>query len=171
MRIIAVPMKTLYIMRHAKSSWADAAIADFDRPLNDRGAMAAPLMGQFISEKGVSPSVILSSPAVRARQTARLFRDAGKFTAEIEFVESIYEASEQTLCHIVSEIEDSLERVMLVGHNPGVEGFIGYLTGQIEPMPTGAFAVIELSIGKWLQIDVGCGVLKTVYRPKSLNLE
>ena len=159
-------MKTLLISRHAKSSWADAALADFDRPLNERGLRAAPFMGELMLRKGFSPAIILSSPAVLARTTAELLKQSGSLEAEIRFDHRIYEASPQSLRNVVAEFDDSIESAMLVGHNPGIEGFIRFLTGQLEPMPTAALAVIDLYVDKWRAIDDGCAELKSVFRPK-----
>jgi phosphohistidine phosphatase len=162
-------MKTLYLMRHAKSSWDDASLSDFERPLNDRGLRTAPVMGKLMREKGFEPSVILCSPAERARQTALLVKDASGFSQEIQFDDRIYEASPHSLAQVVSEIDDPNKSAMLVGHNPGMEGFIRYLTGDLEPMPTTALAVIVLNIDKWDEIKDRCGDLQEVFRPKELK--
>jgi phosphohistidine phosphatase len=110
-------MRTLYIARHAKSSWTDPQLADFERPLNERGLAAAPFMGKFMRDSGHVPDKIVSSPATRARQTAELFKEGGSFTPEIEFDGRIYEASPRAWREIVSELPDSAKDVMLVGHN------------------------------------------------------
>lgn len=162
-------MKTLFILRHAKSSWSDPDLADFDRPLNDRGERTAPFMGELMRKNAFSPSVILSSPAIRAKQTALLVKEAGNLDAEVRFDERIYEASPQGLRQVVSEIDEAYETAMLVGHNPGMEGFIRFLTGHLEPMPTAALAVVDLQIDMWNKIDDGIGELQTVYRPKDLS--
>ena len=159
-------MKTFFILRHAKSSWSEPDLADFERPLNGRGTKAAPFMGKLMASKGYSPSVILSSPAVRAKHTALLVKDAGRLDAELRFDDRIYEASPQGLRQVVSELDDEYMSAMLVGHNPGIEGFIRFLTGQLESMPTAALAVIELDIDNWHEIDDGCGELRTIIRPK-----
>ena len=159
-------MKTLFILRHAKSSWSDPDLADFDRPLNDRGERAAPFMGELMADKGFAPDVILSSPAVRARQTALLVKDAGGFLSDLVFDDRIYEASPHSLRQVVSEIADSFPSAMLIGHNPGIEGFIRFLTAKNEPMPTAALAVMELDIDSWNEVNDGCGELKDIYRPK-----
>ena len=161
-------MKRLFILRPAKSSWTDIDLADFDRPLNDRGLQAAPFMGRYIAEQGYMPDAIVSSPAKRARETAGLVKENSGFVPDIRFDERIYEASPNTLREVASELPDQVNSAMLVGHNPGVEGFIRYLTGQIEPMPTAALAVIELEIDSWDQIDHLTGRLVTVIRPKTL---
>ncbi|MEQ1923240.1 MAG: histidine phosphatase family protein [Pyrinomonadaceae bacterium] len=162
-------MKTLYLLRHAKSSWDDTTQTDFERPLNPRGLKAAPLMGEFIAKKGLEPSVIVSSPAMRAKTTARLIKDAGSLSAEIVFEKSIYEASPNALRQVVSEIDHEHASVLLVGHNPGMESFIQYLTGELEPMPTAALAVIELMVEKWAEINDRSGNLLGIYRPKELT--
>ncbi|MEO6051216.1 MAG: histidine phosphatase family protein, partial [Pyrinomonadaceae bacterium] len=162
-------MKTLFILRHAKSSWSEPDLSDFERPLNERGLRAAPFMGELMGKNGFQPSVILSSPAVRAKQTAQLVKKSGNLDADIRFEHRIYEASPQSLRQVVSEIDDSYESAMLVGHNPGIEGFISFLTGSLEPMPTAALAMIELNVGKWNVIDDGCGESQNIFRPKNLT--
>ena len=159
-------MKTLYLLRHAKSSWNDPIQTDFERPLNERGMKAAPFMGEMMAKKGFEPSVIVSSPAMRAKTTASLVRDVGSFSAEIIFEKNIYEASPNALRQVVSEIDDYHASALLVGHNPGIEGFIRYLTGHLEPMPTAALAVIDLDISKWHEINDGCGTLRQIFRPR-----
>lgn len=162
-------MKTLYLLRHAKSSWDDPAQTDFERPLNGRGMNAAPFMGELMAKKGFEPSVIISSPAMRAKTTSMLVKEAGQFSAEIIFDKSIYEASPNALRQVVPEIGDDHASALLVGHNPGIESFIRYLTGDLEPMPTAALAVIGLEIAKWDEVNDGCGKLLAVYRPKELT--
>ena len=158
-------MKTLFVLRHAKSSWDDPALSDFDRPLNDRGKNTAPFMGGIMSERGFKPEKILASPAVRARETARLAKEGGKLEAEITHDEHIYEASPQALAQVVASVDDAHGSVMIVGHNPGMEGFIRLLTGRLETMPTAALAVIDLDIESWQDIANG-GKLRHLIRPK-----
>ncbi len=159
-------MKTLFIVRHAKSSWAAADLADFERPLNDRGIKAAPFMGELMVKHGFQPYVILSSPAIRAKSTALLLKKAAQFEAEIRYEHRIYEASPNSLRQVVTEIDNAYNSALLVGHNPGIEGFIRYLTGQSEAIPTAALAVIDLNVGSWDTIGDGCGDLKRIFRPR-----
>lgn len=159
-------MKTLYLLRHAKSSWKDPALADFDRPLNERGRRAAPFMGRLAKERGLTIDVIRSSPAKRARDTAELFCSSLGFDVEILHDEQIYEATPGTLLHVVSETDDRVEYLLLVGHNPGMEALIRLLTHRIEPMPTAALAVIEIPIGHWAELAPGTGTLTAVLRPR-----
>ncbi len=159
-------MKTLYLLRHAKSSWDDPNLADFDRPLNERGLAAAPFMGDLIASKGYGPSIILSSPAERANQTAQIVKGYAPNETAIQLDDRIYEASPRGLKQVVSELADSIDSVLLVGHNPGIEGFIRYLTGAVEAMPTAALAVIDLNIDSWRSLNDACGTVRAVYRPK-----
>jgi len=153
-------------MRHAKSSWDDSDLADFDRPLSDRGEAAAPFMGELIAARGLAPEEIVSSPAKRALQTATLVKESGGIEAPIRLDERIYEAGAQTLKQVASEFRDELDIMMMIGHNPGFEGFVSFLTGRQESMPTAALAVIDLDIDKWSDVKNGEGDLIEVIRPK-----
>lgn len=159
-------MKNLYVLRHAKSSWGDASIADFDRPLNARGLRTAPFMGELAARHGLKPDLIVSSPARRAEQTASLFKEAAKFDCPLRFDERIYEASPQTLYAVISEIPANIDSLLLIGHNPGFEFIVAILTGHPQPMPTAALAVISLEIEKWSDIAPQTGTLDNIYRPK-----
>ncbi len=159
-------MKKLYILRHAKSSWDQPGLADFDRALNHRGLIAAPFMGELIAIKDYLPDLIISSPAKRARQTAVIVKESSGANAELKFDERIYEASPQELRQIVSELSEEINSAMIVGHNPGIEGFINFLTGNQEPMPTAALASITLNIDKWSDLSADCGELQEIIRPK-----
>ena len=162
-------MKTLLVLRHAKSSWDDASLSDFERPLNDRGKSAAPAMGKAIKRHGFEPDLILSSPAVRARETARLAKESSGSAAEIEHDNRIYEASSKTLTKVLSEVDNRFETVMIVGHNPGMEGLVQALTGKSERMPTAALAVIDLDISDWSKVGDASGKLRELMRPKDLQ--
>ncbi|MEO7673790.1 MAG: histidine phosphatase family protein [Pyrinomonadaceae bacterium] len=158
-------MKTLYILRHAKSSWNEPSIADFDRPLNERGRNAAPFMGELMALKSLRPDLIISSSAKRAMQTAVLVKESSGSNATIQYDEKIYEASPQTLSAVISQIGEDIESVMIVGHNPGIEGLINHLTGKLEAMPTAALAAVSLDIPAWSRIDANCGRLNFIIRP------
>ena len=100
-------MKTLLLMRHAKSSWDDASLDDFDRPLNDRGRAAAPFMGGLLRRENLVPDIVVSSPARRARETAGLVKDAAGIVPDIRLDDRIYEAAAQTLATVASELDDA----------------------------------------------------------------
>ena len=159
-------MKTLYLLRHAKSSWDNAFMSDFQRPLNPRGNRTAPFMGELIKKRKLRAEIIVSSPAERAKETAILVKEAADMSAEIVFDRRIYEASPNGLRKVVSGLKDKYLSAMLVGHNPGLEGFIHSLTGRQEPMPTAALAIIELEIDKWDHLADNCGQVVSVIRPK-----
>jgi phosphohistidine phosphatase len=159
-------MKTLYLLRHAKSSWTEDGLADFDRPLNARGLKAAPFMGSLIADKGLVASIAISSPAKRAWTTAELVKEAGGASSEIRLDDRIYEASPQMLRRVVAEVDDEHDSALIIGHNPGLEGLIYFLTGTLEPMPTAALAVISLDISSWADVDASVGDVVRVYRPR-----
>lgn len=159
-------MKHLYLLRHAKSSWDDHSLPDFDRPLNARGKRAAPFMGRLMTERGLLPDAVISSPAKRAASTAELVTQAGGWARSIALEQRIYEASPQTLVNVISELSPYVGSALIVGHNPGMEGLVRYLTGRLEPMPTAALAVIDLQIDSWDATSDGCGLLKALFRPR-----
>ncbi len=113
-----MPRKTLYIARHAKSSWDDMTLSDFERPLNKRGERDAPFMAQLLKDKGIQPDLILSSPANRAKSTAEIYHET--LGGELRFDERIYEATAMSLFYLVQEAFETYDSVMLVGHNPGL---------------------------------------------------
>lgn len=156
-------------MRHAKSSWDNSSLSDFERPLNDRGMEAAPKMGRVLEELSDEPDKVISSPANRAKQTAELVKKAGGFSVEIDFDPRIYGASVSELLEVVSEIGDNFETALLFGHNPGFENLVRVLTGELETMPTAALAWIELDIDNWNETLPDCGTLVELIRPKDLN--
>lgn len=162
-------MKTLLLLRHAKSSWDDAAARDFDRPLNKRGTKAAPLIGRYMRKRRVKPDEVISSPAVRARQTAELVVEAAGIGAEIRYDERIYEASTDDLMSVVAEIEDEVETVLLIGHNLAIEQFLERLTGEVHHMPTAALARISLKPEGWGEVRDRAGKLDWIVKPKELE--
>ncbi len=163
-------MKRLLLMRHAKSSWDAGGLADFDRPLNDRGLRDAPRMGQHLREQKLRPGLVLSSPAERARQTAALVVEAARFkSARLRHDERIYEADAARLIEVVTQLEEDAETVLLVGHNPGMEQLLQLLTGETRRMTTAAVALVALDIEKWSKAREHSGRLEWHVRPKELQ--
>lgn len=162
-------MKKLFLLRHAKSSWEDHGLSDFERPLNERGLTAAPFMGETMRSRELLPDVIIASPAKRAKQTAELVRSAALIDSELLFDGRIYAASTSELLEVVLELENDFNIAMMVGHNPGFENLVRVLTGEFEIMPTAALALIDLQIEQWRDIAPGSGNLQSVLRPKELN--
>jgi phosphohistidine phosphatase len=162
-------MKRLLLMRHAKSSWGDASLADFERPLNERGRKAAPLVGRFMRGQKLRPDLILCSPAERARQTAALVAEAAQFAAPLRYDERIYEATPARLAEVVSQAEEAADELLLVGHNPGLEGLLELLAGESRRMPTAALARVALDVEKWNRVREGVGRVELFVRPKDLE--
>lgn len=161
-------MKTLFVLRHAKSSWDHPHLSDFDRPLNGRGEKAAPAMGEFMREKGLVPEVVIASPAKRARMTAERASAGGEFEAQIIFDDRIYGAGASSLVYVISGIDDRYGSAMIVGHNPGFEMLVRALTREGGRMPTAALAVIDLGIDKWSEVESGAGTLRGLFLPREI---
>lgn len=161
-------MKTLLLLRHAKSSWKDTSLQDFDRPLNGRGRKAAEMVARFIRKQRVAPDLLLSSPAIRARETIETVIKAAKLSAELRYDQRIYEAGPLRLLEIVSQIEEERGTVLLVGHNPGMEELLQLLTDRPEHMTTGTLAKIDLKADKWSKVLEQKGTLDWIVKPKKL---
>lgn len=142
-------MKTLLLMRHAKSSWKHPELPDQDRPLNKRGEKDAPHMGKYIREKELVPQLILASPAKRVTQTVDEMLKKMNFKGKVEYVNSLYLAEPAAYLSTLQSVDDKYERVMVVGHNPGLEGLLQILSGQVESLPTAAIAHLVLPIEHW----------------------
>lgn len=163
-------MRTLLLLRHAKSSWRHADRPDHDRPLNGRGKRDAPRMGQLVRAEGLAPDCLISSPARRARKTAARVRRAAGCAGEIVIDEDLYPGSVGALVGVIRRVPDEAAIAMLVGHNPGLEDFIAELCHAYSSMPTAAVARIELPIDRWEEIDRSVrGRLVEVWRPRDLT--
>jgi phosphohistidine phosphatase len=168
-------MKTLYVLRHAKSDWGDESLRDFDRPLNERGRKAAKAMGREMHERGIEPDLVLSSPAVRAKQTLERVQEG--FGQDFEAVEDrrIYAAQPNTLIDLVRSAPAGANRLMVVGHNPGLQQLVLALTedGDLrdeaaEKYPTAALAEISFDVREWADVAPGTGRLASLLRPRDL---
>jgi len=157
-------------MRHAKSSWGDGSLADFDRPLNERGLKAAPLVGRFMRKQKLRPDLILCSPAERARQTVSLVVEAAGLGVPLRYDERIYEATSARLVEVVSQIEEDAGEAMLVGHNPGLEVLLERLTGESRRMPMAALARVALDVEKWSKVRDGAGRVELFVKPRELTV-
>ena len=161
-------MKLLTLARHAKSSWKQLDLEDFARPLNRRGKRDAVFMGQRLAAIGFLPDAILSSPAKRARSTARrLAKEIGYPKSEVAFEESIYHAPLERLLGLVKELDDTLAHVALVGHNPGFTELSGFLSqDDIGDVPPCGVVRLQLAVSSWLEVDGNCGRLLDFDFPK-----
>ena len=163
-------MRTLYLLRHAKSSWKDEKLRDFDRPLKGRGRKAAEQIGQVLAEEKLKAPFVISSPAARARETTELVLESAELKIKPRFEERIYEADVRTLLEVVQSIPDSSKTVIMVGHNPGFENLLNYLTGDSRHMPTCALAKIEFDVASWSEVsEEETGRLEMFVTPKELE--
>ena len=163
-------MKSLILLRHAKSSWAEPGISDHDRPLNDRGKRDAPRVGEVLIERGLSPGLVLSSSAKRARKTAQKLLDASGLDVELRLLDEFYLAAPQVYIRELQALPDDLQQVLVVGHNPGLEELVRALVGRHEHLPTAALVLIELPIQSWSELRLGTvGALDWVWTPSGAD--
>jgi phosphohistidine phosphatase len=163
-------VKTILLMRHAKSSWKDKNIKDRKRPLGKRGKRNAPQMGELIKEKELIPQIILSSSAERAKQTSELFSKGSGFQGETKYIDSLFMAEADEYIKALRALPDDIERVMVIGHNPGLESLLPLWTGQIEALPTSAIAYLVAPIQHWGDLNKDSKLdLVEIWRPKELG--
>ena len=150
-------MKTLYLVRHAKSSWKFPELDDFDRPLNKRGKRDAPMMGERLQQRGIVPDMIISSPAKRAKKIAQSIAQAvGVDPSAIQYDNAVYEASSETLLTIIGAVDDGASTLMLVGHNPELTVLANRLTTHyIDNVVTSGIVAIEFSVDRWSEVKDG----------------
>jgi phosphohistidine phosphatase len=172
-------MLTLSLLRHAKSSWSDPRLKDFERPLNDRGETAAPRMGAFMARRGLAPDLILCSTAVRARQTLNLVLPHLKGAPAVTYENALYLASSATMLKRLQKVPAGVSHSMIVGHDPGMQtlavelaraGNADDLASLAEKFPTAGLAVIVFDVDAWPDVHWGGGRLKLFMAPKRLQL-
>ena len=162
-------MKTLLILRHAKSSWKYKNLPDHERPLNRRGVTDAPRMGRVLHRAGLTPDRIVSSTAVRAQSTARLVGLACGYDGGITLREDLYLSGLKAYLEIMRQLPAEVDRAMIVGHNPTAEELVHLLTGRDVRMPTAALAHVELELGDWSELNAdAAGTLRNLWRPRDL---
>ena len=161
-------MKTLFLLRHAKAENLASGVTDLKRTLNERGQREAKAVGAFLKKQNVKFDLVLCSPAVRVRETTELVLAAAELTVDVRYDERIYEAGPLRLWELISEIDEDVSAVLVVGHNPGMEELLTILTGRNEQMATGTLAKIDLDVDQWrnvLQDKVGAGTFDWIVRP------
>ncbi len=170
-------MKTLFLLRHAKSSWSEPGLADFDRPLSERGRRAAPLIARHLARGGPLPDLILCSAARRTRETLALMLPGLARDAVVRIESGLYGADAATLLGRLQRIETAVDCVLLIAHNPGIEDLAaGICGGGPEPMrrrmdekfPTAALAAFALDAARWSSLREGAAVLTGFVLPKDL---
>lgn len=165
-------MKKLFLVRHAKSSWDNPDIDDFDRPLNERGEKDAPHMAKLVRQREVFPDRMISSPAVRALTTCQVFAKALDFDQrKIETIDRLYHASSGTWFKILQSLKehkgDKEDIALVFGHNPGITEFANeLLNAHIDNIPTCGIVTATLNIDQWSDLSPGCGNLNSFDYPK-----
>lgn len=162
-------MRELLILRHAKSSWKDTGLSDHDRPLNGRGRRAAPRMGELLLAEQILPEHVLCSTAKRARATAKRAMRAAGYEGEIEHLPELYLASPAEILDVLATIPDRYARILVVGHNPGMESLVARLTGQHHAFPTAALAHVSLDVDHWREAPEAHGGLLGFWVPRELE--
>lgn len=162
--------KTLFLVRHAKSSWDDAGLDDRQRPLNGRGKVEAPRMGKHLAGYKIKPELIYSSPAVRALKTAeKIAKELGFKKSDVVVNEGIYTFDGGNLADVIKELDDKYDTVMLVGHNPAITALANEISDAgIDNIPTCGVALIEFDVRKWKDAARGGGRLVEFDYPKKL---
>lgn len=164
-------MKTLYLARHAKSSWKHPELDDFERPLNKRGHRDAPVIGQILKNLKVSPDLIISSPAMRAAATAKIIAKAiGYPSKHIVYDKQIYLADEASIFEVIKNIDNSVVKAMIFGHNPVLTVMANVIADYpVSNLPTCAVFCADLNISSWDKVKEKCGKFKLFEYPKKYS--
>ncbi len=160
-------MKTLYLMRHAKSSWKQPELSDFDRPLNKRGKRDVPFIAKLLRDMGVKPDVIMTSPTMRALSTAKILTEELKYPREkIVVNDLLYEGGKEELVEVIRATDRTIGKLMMVGHNPALTEVVNYFSPGVENIPTCGIVCLEFNLDSWKQVDQNRGKLKFFEYPK-----
>lgn len=163
-------MKTLLILRHAKSSWKHEDLADHDRPLKKRGKRDATRVGLFLAEQELVPHLIISSTAKRARKTAKRVAKACVYEGEIVLERALYRSGPMGYIRVLQGLDDDYHRVLVIGHNPGFEVLLEVLTGETRWLPTAALAHVGLPVDRWAEVrEYLGGDLVDLWTPKQVK--
>ena len=162
--------RRLLVLRHAKSSWAESHTDDWERPLNDRGRRDAPAMGHLLRRLSLLPDLIITSDAVRAETTARMVAEAAGYTGRIVLSPSLYLATPDAMIDVLRAAPEPAARaIMIVAHNPGLEGLVAQLTGAHVTLPTAALVNLALPVDDWSGLDRSTdATLIDIWRPAEL---
>lgn len=172
--------KRLILLRHAKSAWDNPSIPDFERPLSKRGRMAAPIMGAYLARTGMVPDLVLASSARRAIETLDLVSAGWPSKPPVRKLKSLYRAMPREMLRRIQAVGREPDRVMVVGHNPGIADLANWLCADGNPeqrgglarkFPTGAIAVLEFDAEDWGEVDAETGRLVDFAAPKQIEQE
>jgi phosphohistidine phosphatase len=158
-------MKTLHLLRHAKSDWSDSSIDDFARPLSRRGKRARKVIARHVA--GWQIDLVVSSPAVRAKTTAKPLIDV--LGCPVRYDDTMYGADADDLLEITRRLPENISSVIFVGHNPSMEEFTALLCGSSPRYPTGAIGTLELGVEHWSGATPGCASLTVLVTPAQLT--
>jgi phosphohistidine phosphatase len=171
-------MRTLILFRHAKSSWADSSLDDFDRPLNGRGRKTAPMMASWLREEGLVPDLALVSAARRTIETWQAMARILEAPVVHRIEPDLYLASPDRILTVIGSVDDAVRTLLVLGHNPGTEDLAGLLAAadggkanrrMREKFPTASAAVIDFAEGGWSGVRAGAGRLRAFQRPRDLD--
>jgi phosphohistidine phosphatase len=163
-------MKTLFLLRHAKTIPAAPGMPDFDRALTPQGEVEARQVGEYIRRRHLKIDQVISSPAVRAKQTIGAVIEAAGLSPAVSYDRRMYEADPQLMLDIVTEVDSSQDSILMVGHNPALEQFVRGLTGRAESMSAASLARLESEVTTWTEVGPGNCELKLLANPSDLQL-
>lgn len=161
-------MPPLMLLRHAKSDWNAEYGADRERPLNKRGVRSARAVGKFVADYGLVPDLALTSPAVRAADTVHIAASTGGWKTRIVTVSGLYGADPSYVLHVIRRVEDT-RRLMVVGHEPTMSGFLERMSGSYLRVPTGTLASMIVRSTRWADVGWGTAELELFVRPRLLT--
>lgn len=166
-----VPLRNLLIMRHAKSSWADETLTDYERPLNKRGQRDAPRMAAVLRDAGLIPDWVIASSANRAQATGRLVVDyLDSPGLDCQTTRDLYHAPPESYLEYLSLLGDNHQTILMIGHNPGIEQLVYHLSDRYEAMPTAAIAWFQFETDNWAALETRQpDNLRVVWRPKEID--
>lgn len=162
-------MKTLFLLRHAKSIPAAPGLLDFDRTLTPQGEADARQVGEYIQRRQLKIDQVISSPAIRAKQTTGAVMQAAGLNSEVYYDRRMYEADPQLMLDIVSEVDSNQDSILMVGHNPAMEDFVRGLTGRVESMSAASLAQLDCEVTQWTELGPGKCELKLLAKPSDLR--
>ena len=164
--------KTLMLLRHAKSSWKDKHLKDFDRPLKKKGEETAELIGKILAHDELLPDIIFSSPAKRAKETVEIVNKHAGYKGSTQYIDALYMGEPSDYIQALRELPDQVNRVMVVGHNPGLEALLQLLEGKVNVLSTGALASLDLELTHWSDLNPSTvGKLTKFWDPDEMDLK
>lgn len=164
--------KTLMLLRHAKSSWKDKQLKDFDRPLKKKGEETAELIGKILAHDELLPDIVFCSPAKRAKETVEIVNKHAGYKGSTQYIDALYMGEPSDYIQALRELPDQVNSVMVVGHNPGLEALLQLLEGKVNVLSTGALATLDLELTHWIDLNPSTvGKLTKFWDPDEMDLK